>query len=244
MIVLDRVSSTLAAGRLRKCILDDVSLSLPTDERLAILGHEGAGKSTLIRLLSGALLPGSGSIRRHARVSFPVGFSGGYRRGLSAYENIAHAAQLYGADVDEVVNFVSRLTGIDAALDEDYGDLPQHLRVRLVYAVSYAIPFDVYLIDNKVAVGDQEFRARCERVYEARMQEAGCILTTSLSRYARRFGTRIALLTQGKLVLYDDMERAIHDYERLERPAVAAGISERIAAAAEEAGQSIALDES
>jgi capsular polysaccharide transport system ATP-binding protein len=223
MIHLHNVSSVLTSGRLRTNVLDDVSIALPTDRRLVILGQDGSGKTTLIRLLSGAVMPTSGAVVRHARVSFPVGFSGGYKRTLSAHENIAHVARLYGADVDEVVEFVSQVTGFGHALGELFEDLPSHIRGRLAYAVSYAIPFDVYLIDNSVAWGDQDFRQKCEQMYEARAQTSGIIYATRAPRFARRYGGTVgAILHNGKLVLYDDLDRAIWDFERLENTAATA----------------------
>jgi capsular polysaccharide transport system ATP-binding protein len=217
MIILDELTCVLASGRLRTTILQDVSVVLPTDTHLVVLAQSGAGKSTLLRLFSGAVLPTAGTITRYARVSYPIGYTGGFKRSLTALENIAHAARVYGADVDEVVTFVAEVTEMGHALDEVYGDLPSQLSRRMAYAVSYAIPFDVYLIDDRVAAGDPEFRTRCEYMFEQRTKQSGFILTTSNSRYAKKYGKKAAILHDGAMVLYDDFEKALRDFDRLEK---------------------------
>ena len=223
MIHLENVTSVFHSSTTRTTVLNDVSVKLPTFERFVVLGRQRSGKTTLIRLLSGLIWPTSGVITRYARVSFPVGFMGGYKSALSVRENIAHVARLYGAEVDQVVEFVSELTGLGAALRDPYEKLPHHNRMRLAYAVSYAIPFDVYLIDNKIAGGGSTFRHRCERILEERTSNSGFILTTSTPHYAMRFANVGAILYNGKLILYDDLDRAIWDFDRLENTPVPLG---------------------
>jgi len=224
MIHVERVTSAWHSASTSITVLDDVTIELPTSERLAVLGRERSGKTTLIRLLSGLILPTSGIITRYARVSFPAGYMGGYKNALSVRENIAHAARLYGAEVNQVVEFVCELTGLGIALREPYGNVPQLYRQRLAYAVSYAIPFDVYLIDNKIAAGGSEFRRRCEQIFEERTQSSGFILATNTPRYAKRFANKGAILYNGKIVLYNDLERAIWDFDRLGNPLAPMGM--------------------
>jgi len=220
MIIFEGVTSTLSTMGLRTTVLDRASITLPSNQHLVILGQEGSGKTSLIRLLAGSMLPDQGRIARHARVSFPAGFTGGYKRDLNVRENIAHAAYLYGADGEEVVRFVSKIAELDGILQLDFGDLPPQLRLRVAYAVSYAIPFDTYLIDGRVAMGDSEFKLRCERIFEERIKHCGFILTTSNPRYARRIGRVAAILHKGRLSLYEDMDRAIWDFRHLEKSVV------------------------
>jgi len=76
MIMLDRVSKTYKTTSGRKVVLDDATLTFASGHNIGILGANGAGKSTLIRLLAGSGMPDRGTIRRYARVSFPLGFGG------------------------------------------------------------------------------------------------------------------------------------------------------------------------
>jgi capsular polysaccharide transport system ATP-binding protein len=218
MIVFRDVTAVVSSGRIKSIVLENVSLMVPTDQNLVVLGREGSGKTTLIRLLAGAVSPTSGTIERYVRVSFPVGFAGGLNRSLSVLHNVSHVARLYGADAEEVVAFVAALSGIRDELHESYGNLPQQLQRKLAYALSYAIPFDVYLIDDRIAMGDNEFRSKCEYVFEQRMRTSGFILTSSVPRYAKRFAKKAAILQSKKISFYDDIDRAIWDFERLAAP--------------------------
>ncbi len=217
MIIFDSVTSILSTMGLRTTILDRANITLPSNQHLVILGQEGSGKTSLIRLLAGVIQPNEGRIARHARVSFPVGFTGGYKRDLNVRDNISHAAYLYGADGDEVVHFVAKVAGLEGILHMDFGDLPPQIRLRLAYAVSYAIPFDTYLIDGRVAMGDSEFKSICQRIFEERTRDCGFIFTTSNVRHARRLARIAAILHQGRLSLYEDVDQAIWEFQQLDR---------------------------
>jgi len=215
MILLDNVGAVLSSGRLRTTVLDSVSVTLPTNDHLVILGREGSGKTTLIRLLAGTVMPTTGTIDRYARVSFPVGFTGGFKGKLSVRENIVHAAYLYDCDADEVLAFVTEVADFHEILRETYVDLPPQLRVKMAYAVSYAIPFETYLIDNRPIAGENEFREKIEYIFEQRMKESGFILLSSTSRHARKYARRVGILHNRQIVLFDDPDRGIWEFERL-----------------------------
>jgi capsular polysaccharide transport system ATP-binding protein len=217
MIRFDGVSAALIAGKIRTEVLENVSVTLPSDRRVVLLGRHGSGKSTVIRLIAGLMIPEKGQISRFARVSYPVGYTGGFTQQLTARRNITHAAELYGADPAEVISYVDAVASMGPALDEPVGRLPHRYRVRFSYALSYALPFDVYLIDEMLAVGDQEFRQKCLAMMTQRSQQAGIILTTRSVNAARRHGDVAGIIHGRGILLYDDFEQAIADYEELER---------------------------
>ena len=102
MIRLERVSKSYAVPGGRHVILDDVSFELPPLSRVGIFGVNGAGKSALLRLIAGSEMPDRGRIVREGRISFPVGFTGTFHPHLSARENVAFLARVYGMNHDEV----------------------------------------------------------------------------------------------------------------------------------------------
>jgi capsular polysaccharide transport system ATP-binding protein len=218
MIHLEKVTSLLSAGQIRTRVLDQVTATLPTDRRFMLLGRHGAGKTTVIRLLAGLLEPTSGDISRYARVSFPVGFIGGFRPLMTVRQNLAYTAVLYGADPTEVVAFVAQVTRGGHMLDEIFGKLPQQFRLAFCYAVSYAIPFDVYLIDNFLSIGDDQFRKTCEAMFYERVKAAGFILATRNVELAKRIGDSCGILHAGRLVVYEDFEEGLWTFEKLVDP--------------------------
>lgn len=215
MIIFDNVTKTLTSGHIRTTVLDEVTLRIPTDRRVAIIGHHGSGKTTLIQLIAGLLTPTSGSIERHARVSFPVGFAAGFRPQLTMRQNLAHTARLYGADIGEVTGFVAAVTETEDVLDQPLGRLPQQTRLCFAYAVGYAIPFDVYLFDNLIAVGNADFRQKCFAMFESRSQSAGVLIATRDVRVAARHADMGAVINEGKIELYENVKDAIAMFESL-----------------------------
>ena len=97
MIALDAVAKSYPTPVGRRLVLDDATAEFAAGYNFGILGANGAGKSTLIRLLAGTEMPDRGTIRRHVRVSFPLGYDGTFHPALSGRENVAFIARVYGA---------------------------------------------------------------------------------------------------------------------------------------------------
>ncbi len=216
MIDFSGVTIQLDAGKTRNVILDNASVVLPTDRKLALLGHHGCGKSTVIQAIAGMIAPVEGRISRYARVSFPVGFAGGFNPALTLRQNLRHLATLYGADVQEITEFIVQVSITDQFLDEKLSTVPREIRSNFCFAAGYAIPFDVYLFDNHIAVGDPGFRERCFAMWHARAQNSGMILATRDVRVARRWADIGAIIDRGKVTLYPDLESAIDQFSQLE----------------------------
>ncbi|SEQ36355.1 capsular polysaccharide transport system ATP-binding protein [Faunimonas pinastri] len=217
----------MRSGTLRTLVLDDVSIALPTDRRLVVLGQQGSGRSTLIQLLAGLLLPSSGEIQRYARLSFPVGYSGLHRPDLTVRQNIVRTAGLYGANPGEVLHFIETVANLGPALDEEFRRLPREIRQMVCIALSYAIPFETYLVDEHVAAGPPEFRKLCVSMFRNRLAEAGCILATRHVNNARRFGDMGAIIHNGMMALYEDLDEAIADFEELQQHAAETSAADR-----------------
>ena len=107
MITLERVRKAYATAAGRKVVLDDVSFRFAAGHNVGVLGANGIGKSTLLRLLAGSELPDRGTVRRGARVSFPLGFAGTFHGALSGRENTAFIARIYGAGLPATIRFVA-----------------------------------------------------------------------------------------------------------------------------------------
>ena len=111
MIELSRIckSYSLPHGK-RKDVLRDVSITFRPGVNMGILGLNGQGKSTLIRIISGSERPDSGTVTRRSRVSWPIGFAGGFNGSLTGRENLRFTSRIYGADIQEVTEFVEEFT--------------------------------------------------------------------------------------------------------------------------------------
>ena len=154
MIQLDRVFKFYKTEGNVKIILDHVSTVFEPGRSYGLLGVNGAGESTTIRMIAGTELPNSGRIRKTVRVSWPLGFSGGFHPLMSGRENVKFIARIYGADVRKTLSFVEEFAEIGDYIDAPVKTYSSGMMARLAFGASMAIDFDVYLIDEVTAVGD------------------------------------------------------------------------------------------
>lgn len=213
MIILDGVSKQQGRGPTAKVVFRDLNITLPSDRRLAVLALPGTGKSTLISLLAGVERPNTGTITRYARLSFPVGFGKSLKSSLSMRQNAKYAAKLYDCNPTEVSNFVEKLLGMESIYDLVMRKLPAAQRFAYLVALSYAIPFDTYLIDGGMWGPPGQYRPNILALFEARAATSGIILATPHFRFARQVCDMGAVIVDKRLVLYDDIEDAIEVYQ-------------------------------
>jgi capsular polysaccharide transport system ATP-binding protein len=194
-------------------VLNDVSLTIPTDQSIGILGRNGAGKSTLLRLISGIESPDAGEVIRHVRVSWPIGLAGGFHGFLTGEENLRFVSRIYGADPVEVAEKVREFAELGEYFDMPLRTYSSGMRARLAFGLSMAIDFQVYLIDEVIAVGDKPFREKCNAVFKARRDRASVIIVSHNMSTIRQFAERCAVLKDGKLTLFDSVDEAAQVYE-------------------------------
>ncbi len=188
----------------------NVSVEIPTNRRIAVFGLDEANKQVLVRLLAGNMLPTSGDIIRKARLSFPLGHTGGFWPELSVRENVEYVARLYGADVPAVVRFVREVAKIGSEFERSYALTSRRSRALINMVLLYSIPFDAYLIDQSVARGDGYYKQISIALFEARIKTSGIIFTTRDTSAARMYCDMAAILHNGRLTLFDELERGIH----------------------------------
>jgi len=215
VIDLDRVTKTYRTGQGRRVVLNDASAEFPTGCNVGILGANGAGKSTLIRLLAGSELPDRGKIRRSGRVSFPLGYGGTFHGSLSGRENIAFIARIYGADLPVTTSYVAEFAELGEYFDMPVNTYSAGMRARLAFGVCLAIDFDIYLIDEVTEIGDERFRRKCSAAFRERVFGSDIILVTHNSQTMRQYCDRGAILAEGELRFYDDIDSALASYRRM-----------------------------
>ncbi|QFU30849.1 ABC transporter ATP-binding protein [Brevundimonas sp. Bb-A] len=183
--------------------------------RLAILGRNGQGKSTLIRLLGGILPPTSGRIRWFMKQSWPIGFGGGFQGSLSGLDNIRFLARLYDRDFSTTYALVDEFAELGRSLREPVKYYSSGMRARLAFGLSLAIEFDCYLIDELVAVGDSRFQDKCRvELFERRRDRAFMMASHDMGLIAQHCEKAI-IVESGVARQFDDIEEAIDVYKWL-----------------------------
>lgn len=215
MIALDKVSKRYWARGQWRNVLQEVSAVFPTGRSVGILGRNGTGKSTLMRLIAGAERPDSGLIRRDVRVSWPMGFTGGFQGSLTGRDNARFVARIYRAEAASVEAYVARFAELGPYFDMPVSTYSAGMRARLALGMSFAIDFDVYLVDELPGVGDARFAARYAAELAARRSRSDLILVSHNAAAIRAQCDMAAVLHGGTLTLFDDVAAAIRLYTRL-----------------------------
>ena len=222
MIIFDEVSKHYPMrGGGRITVLEPFSAIIRERMNIGILGRNGAGKSTLMRLIAGGEPPSTGEILREGRISWPLGFSGGFNGSLSGRQNVRFIARLYDVDYEATAEFVERFAQIGRHFDEPMKTYSSGMRARVAFGVSMAIEFDYYLIDEVIAVGDASFRSKCREVLDERRERAGVLLVSHSATLLKQFCDVGGVLANGVLTFYTTLDEAIEVHARQQRVAAA-----------------------
>lgn len=199
----------------KKPLFKNLSFTVGRNDRLAILGRNGQGKSTLIKILGGALAPTEGRIDWRMTNSWPIGFGGGFQGSLSGLDNIRFLSRLYNRDFREMLQRVDGFAELGAKLAYPVKHYSSGMRARLAFGLSLAIEFDCYLIDELVSVGDARFQRKCyEELFERRGERA-FIMASHDMRMIEKFCERVLIIESGRVKMFDDVREAIDIYSWL-----------------------------
>lgn len=215
MIQLESVFKYYRSNGHLKVVLDHVSLDFMAGRSYGVLGVNGAGKSTMMRLLAGTELPNSGRVRRGVRVSWPLGFSGGLHPKLTGRENVQFVARVYGHDVRRTIDFVEDFAEIGAYIDVPIQTYSSGMLARLAFGLSMAIEFECYLIDEVTAVGDARFAVRCKEEFDKRKKHADIIMISHSMPTIQEYCDRAVVLVGGRLHVFQNVDEAIELYKKL-----------------------------
>lgn len=193
----------------------DLNFELARNGRLAILGRNGQGKSTLIKMLGGILPTTEGRISWSMTSSWPIGFGGAFQGSLTGIDNMKFLARIYRRDYYELHQRVDDFAELGSALKKPVKHYSSGMRARLAFGLSLAIEFDCYLIDELVAVGDARFQQKCqEELFQHRADRAFMMASHDTQLIAQHC-ERALIIESGKAKMFDDIEEAIDIYSWL-----------------------------
>lgn len=218
MIQLENVSKSFPLKGGEKTVLEGLSLTIPRGRSLALLGRNGAGKSTLLSMIAGSLKPDRGRILRGCRVSFPLGFAGSFHPHLTGVQNIRFVARIYGVEEEALIDYVRDFSELGPYLDEPVKSYSSGMKARLAFGASMGVRFDVYLVDELTAVGDQNFRKKSRAVFRDRLGEADVIMVSHSMDQLRAHCDCGMVLENGRVEVFEELEPAIARHlENMER---------------------------
>jgi capsular polysaccharide transport system ATP-binding protein len=215
MLAFDHVSKVYKINGVKKTILNDLSFTFPSNRNLAIMGKNGAGKSTMMRLLAGSEPPTMGHVYRSLRVSWPLGFSGGFNGSMTGLENIRFVSRIYGQNTEQVTDYVMDFAELGKSLRLPIKTYSSGMKARLAFGLSMAINFQVYLIDEITAVGDAAFRRKSQEVFKEKLTSSQIIMVSHAGATIKEYCDCGLLLDQGGATYFDDVDDLLAAYSAL-----------------------------
>jgi len=211
--------------------LDDVSLAVPKGRFVGIVGRNGAGKSTFLRVLAGVYEPSAGRVESTGSLSGLFELGGLANRFLTGREFAARRLVLDGAqrsDLPRLLDDIRDFSELGAAFDQRIVTFSTGMTARLYFAVATALEYDIYLIDEILAVGDEHFQAKCRKRLKERFSGgASGVLVTHDWSAVLRLCQEAHILEHGRLIMSGGPDRVIQAYLRAPRsPAAGARLRE------------------
>lgn len=220
MIRLENATKIARSRGVKKTILDNVNLTIGRGRSVGLLGGNGVGKSTFLRLIAGAARLDEGRVIRQGRVSWPLGFSGSFQSVITGEQNVRFVARIYGVDSDDLIEYVKDFAELGPFFKAPVSSYSSGMKARLAFGISMGVNFDYYLVDEITAVGDTNFKRKCRAVFNTKLAGSDVIMVSHSTSTLREYCKSGIVLVDGKTKFYEDVEDAIrahNDNMRYER---------------------------
>jgi len=196
--------SASRANREEFWALRDIDLTISAGTTVGLVGHNGSGKNTLLKLVGGIMQPTSGSVSRRGRLAALLELGAGFHPDLTGRENVYLNAALLGlsrketrAAFDQIVDF----SGVEAFIDTAVKFYSSGMYVRLAFAVAVHVDPDLLLVDEVLAVGDEAFQEKClEKIREFQREGRTIVLVSHAAKQVEDLCDRVAVLHHGALI--------------------------------------------
>ncbi|MDD4366488.1 MAG: ABC transporter ATP-binding protein [Eubacteriales bacterium] len=203
-----------------KKAVDDVSFDIMKGEAVAFFGKNGAGKSTILKIITGVTYPTQGSVEVRGRVSALLELTSGFDPELTGRENIFLKGQLMGLkdkEIKALENPIIEFAELGDYIDQPIRTYSSGMKSRLGFAINANIKPEILIVDEALSVGDASFRKKCVKKVNEIMESEGLTLlfVTHSASDAKEFCNRGIVLKNGKLMHDSDIEDAIKKYKEL-----------------------------
>lgn len=199
--------------------LKDISFELEKGQVLGIIGENGSGKSTILKLIAGMLKPDRGSIEVRGAVSGLMELGAGFQPELTGRENLFLNAGLFGlsrARIREEYEQIVSFAGIGKFINAPVKCYSQGMLVRLAFAIAIHVEPDILLIDDSLAVGDEYFQRKCvKKIFEIKEKGATIVVVSHDMNMLSRLCKRALFLREGRIVADDLMDKVVPLYSQM-----------------------------
>ena len=196
--------------------LRDIAFDVPEGTTVGLLGHNGSGKSTLLKLVGGILRPTSGEIRRRGRLASLLELGAGFHPELTGRENVYLNASILGLsrrDIDARFDDIVGFAEMERFIDEQVKHYSSGMYVRLGFSVAINVDPEILLIDEVLAVGDENFQRKClDRIKRFQKDGVTIVFVTHAPDLVRQICDRAVVLDQGGMVIHGDPGEAVREF--------------------------------
>ncbi len=197
-------------------VLDDVSFEVKQGEAIGLIGHNGCGKSTTLKLLTRIMYPDSGSIELRGRVSSLIELGAGFHPDMSGRENIYTNASIFGLtkkEIDERLDDIIEFSEMEPFLDNPVRTYSSGMYMRLAFSVAINVNADILLIDEILAVGDVNFQAKCfNKLREIKAQGTTIVIVSHSMGQIEQICDRSIWIHEGKIKAEGNPREIDKDY--------------------------------
>ncbi len=197
-------------------VLSDINFSVKKGETLGIIGRNGSGKSTILKLLSKILRPDKGTISINGKVACLIELGAGFHPDMTGRENVYINASIFGIPkktVDERMNDIIEFSGIGDYIDERVRNYSSGMYLRLAFSVAINVEADILLIDEILAVGDIKFQNKCiDWLNNFKSNGGTIVLVTHSTDQAKQICDNVAWIDRGIMKEYGPAEKICDDY--------------------------------
>lgn len=196
--------------------VEDVSFELKRGECLGLVGHNGAGKTTLLKMLNGLVKPDAGQIQMRGRVGAIIALGAGFNPILTGRENIYVNASVLGLskrEIDERLDEIIEFSEIKEYIDMPVQSYSSGMSVRLGFSIATTIKTDVLILDEVLAVGDENFQAKCFKRIGELLANSAVILVSHQAHHIKKNCDAALLLERGKCVAHGASDDVLKEYK-------------------------------
>lgn len=200
--------------------VNDVSFTIKKGECVALFGKNGAGKSTILKMITGVTYPTEGTVEVNGRVSALLELTSGFDSEFTGRENIYLKGQILGIsnkEIQELEPAIIEFAELDDYIDQPVRTYSSGMKARLGFAINANIKPEILIIDEALSVGDEAFRRKCvKKINEiTKNKNVTLLFVTHATNTAKDFCSRGIVMKKGKLMYDGKIDDAIVEYNKI-----------------------------
>lgn len=203
-----------------KKAVNNVSFNIKRGESVAIFGKNGAGKSTILKMITGVAFPTNGNINVNGRVSALLELTSGFDPEFTGRENIYLKGQILGlkdSEIEKLEPTIVEFAELEEYIDQPVRTYSSGMKARLGFSINVNIEPEILIVDEALSVGDEQFRKKCTTKINEIIEKDNVTLlfVTHATEVASEFCKRGIVMEKGKIVCDTDIEKAIEKYNEI-----------------------------